>query len=82
MTVISICIAIVITIVVTIWSAEDKFEHDVMTKYLLGTINSLQITICNYIYIYVAYYLNEFENHRLQSAFDNHLGKSKNISKN
>ncbi|ETO16147.1 hypothetical protein RFI_21210, partial [Reticulomyxa filosa] len=39
----------------------------------VGIINSLQIQFFNYVYVYFANYVNEWEGHRLQEEWYNHL---------
>ena len=68
-----LCIACVISIVVTIWILKRAWKDDAGRKMAIGIINSIQIKICNVLYTKLAYALNDFEQHRLVEDYYNHL---------
>lgn len=68
-----LCIACVIVIVFGIWILKNYFQDRTEYSIAIGVINSIQIQIMNVLYTTIAYKLNEFEGHRLETEFYNHL---------
>ncbi|ETO21883.1 hypothetical protein RFI_15316 [Reticulomyxa filosa] len=66
------CISGVIAAVVGVWTLKKRTTDNKMSV-LIGMLNAVQITIFNYLYVYLAFWLNELEGHRLEEEWYNHL---------
>eukprot|EP00483_Globobulimina_turgida_P008770 UN08788 len=60
-----LCIAIVISVVGTIWILKKKWKDNPEFKMAIGIINAIQIKVFNVLYTKLALVLNNFEEHRL-----------------
>eukprot|EP01083_Nonionella_stella_P159561 520652_1 len=68
-----LCIAVVIAVVGSIWILKRRWRDNPEYKMAIGVINAIQIKIFNVLYTKLAYALNDFEQHRLQEDYVNHL---------
>ena len=68
-----ICISTVVAAVVGLWMIKRLLGDSTEVSILIGVLNSIQIVIMNYIYDSLAIVLNEFEGHRLEQEYYNHL---------
>eukprot|EP01083_Nonionella_stella_P045886 122964_1 len=68
-----VCIGIVVTVVGEIWILKRRWSDCAEHKMAIGVINAIQIKIFNALYTKLSYVLNEFEQHRLQEDYVNHL---------
>ncbi|XP_060568462.1 anoctamin-10-like isoform X2 [Ruditapes philippinarum] len=55
------------------WYLEDKGWLNLLNTFMPTVVYAIVIAILNAIYRKIATYLNEFENHRLQTSYDNHI---------
>ena len=69
-----LCIAAVVSIVVGLWTLQAMWgENSSTISVLVGIVNAIQIQVMNHLYTYLAIMLNEYEGHRLEQDYYNHL---------
>jgi len=63
-------VALVLVAVVHLFIWRDDMGDEVYYSMLIGAINAIMIQVFNILYSYVSFFLNEWENHRLQPEWD------------
>ena len=67
-------LAAVVGVVIGIWTLQEIWgENDTRISITIGIINAIQIQIFNFFYTYLAVILNDYEGHRLEQDYYNHL---------